>query len=150
MPRAGENSLGYLMNQSQRLLTRNLQNRLRELGVSQPVYVILRHLEASIAREITPADVADDLRMDHSTISRHVDQAIEEGLVIATPHPLHRRARLLGLTDKGRALLPALHDAAGWTVVRGLNGFTNEEVGELQAYLRRMLRNLEEAEGPDS
>jgi hypothetical protein len=50
---------------------------------------------------------------------------------------------VLALTPKAEAALPAIVDVGHWTLERGLNGFTNEEIAQLQGFLLRVVRNLD-------
>lgn len=147
MPRAGESNIGYLINQAGRLLTKQLNARLEELDLTQPGYALLRSVTAIKDRPVTISDIADDLRMDNGHVMRAVDLAVQQGWLLTEPHPEMRRALILKVSDKTKAVMPAITDAGHWTLEAGLNGFTHEEIDQLRGYLQRLVRNLEAAEG---
>ena len=56
---------------------------------------------------VRPSDVACELSLDLSTISRHVRTLDSGGYLARTPDPEDRRACRLAVTDAGRALIDA-------------------------------------------
>lgn len=54
------------------------------------------------ARPRTQVFLAENLRLDASTVSRLVDGLVDRGWAKRQPHPSSRRAVLVGLTAKGR------------------------------------------------
>jgi DNA-binding MarR family transcriptional regulator len=146
MPRAGENNIGYLMNQGARLLGRLLNHRLKDLELSQSSYALIRSVAALSDHPVTVTEVAEDLRMEPSAVVHAAERIAEQGWITVERHPEHRRARILKLTPKAKAMMPAIADTGHWTLEAGLNGFTNEEIDQLRAYLQRLVRNLESAD----
>jgi DNA-binding MarR family transcriptional regulator len=143
MPKGGEHNIGYLVNQNARLLGSRLNQRLRELELTQREYALILSINAIKDRPVTATEVAEDLHTDRAGVARAVECAEAQGWVLTEPHPELRRARILALTPKAKAALPALLDIGHWTLECSLNGFTGEELDALRGYLQRMLRNLE-------
>ena len=50
-------------------------------------------------------DLAESMKLDASTVSRHVQQLGDHGLVHRDPDPADGRASIIGLTDEGRDAL---------------------------------------------
>lgn len=143
MPRAGEDNIGYLVNQSARLLTKSLNGRLKEHGLTQGQYAVIRSIDSIRDRPVTATELSDDLRLEPSATAHAVDRAVAHGWVVALPHAEHSRARVLELTPQARSALPVIKDAGHWTLSMGLNGFTREEIGQLKSLLQRLVTNLE-------
>jgi DNA-binding MarR family transcriptional regulator len=52
-----------------------------------------------------------------------------------------RRLVYLELTERGRELYPTMREISRRVLNRFLRGFSREEAGQLEGYLRRMLAN---------
>ncbi len=55
-----------------------------------------------LLRTTSPTDVADQLRVPATSISRHVARLTDAGLVRRSPNPSDGRSAILELTDEGR------------------------------------------------
>src|SRR4029450_12028165 len=98
---------------------------------------------AAVFAQISPegsrlSDLARGAGMTPQAMGELVDELEELGYVVRRPHPTDRRAKLIGLTPKGRDCI-----AAGITTVRGLEGKIADILGERgRSDLRRLLREL--------
>jgi hypothetical protein len=80
-----------------------------------------------------------------------VDRLERDGLVERVADPYDRRGLLVGLTNKGRALVSRVGPSHLETERRLLAALTQEEQAELARLLRKLLIGLEERfAGPDS
>jgi DNA-binding MarR family transcriptional regulator len=68
-----------------------------------PATMVLHRVAAT--ESIRPRRLAEELRLDQSTVSRHVAGLEQQGLLTRTPDPDDGRACRLTLTDAGTALL---------------------------------------------
>ncbi|WP_199192976.1 MarR family winged helix-turn-helix transcriptional regulator [Amycolatopsis sp. BJA-103] len=73
-----------------------------------------------------------------------------DGLVRRTPAEHDRRVSLISLTESGRAKLTQVHSALFETNDQALQGFSADDVALLLDLLRRLVANLDEADGPAS
>ncbi len=64
------------------------------------------------SEEITLQELAKQLRLDKSTVSRLVTQLVEHDLVLRTVNPENRREIHITLSERGRAVLDELLMAA--------------------------------------
>lgn len=133
---------GFLLNQGSRALRSTLAKDLRVHGIGEDEWVLLRNAyerERAERPQATPRDLAGELNMHVEDIVAAAERLARDRW-IALGSDDSRAA--IALTDKARRILPGLVDMSNWTAERALNGFTNEEVGELTAYLERLCRNL--------
>ncbi|MEU8545963.1 MarR family winged helix-turn-helix transcriptional regulator [Streptomyces roseoverticillatus] len=63
-------------------------------------------------RDATTADLAEHLDMSKQAAAQLVEELVRKGYVERRPHPHDARARLLALTDRGRAATRAADEAA--------------------------------------
>jgi DNA-binding MarR family transcriptional regulator len=132
---------GGLLNRVGRELAAFTDRRLREVGLTSQQAALLLHASRD-AR--TPTELAAELGTDTAGMTRLLDRVAAMGLVERVRHPVDRRSVTVGLTERGRALLPELGPIFGRVTSRVFAGFTDEEVATTSALLGRMLDNLAE------
>jgi MarR family transcriptional regulator, transcriptional regulator for hemolysin len=93
-------------------------------------------------------EIADGVRIEGATMTRHLDRLEAEGFVARRPDPEDRRATLVDLTSAGRrthrrlrAIMSAAHDAC-WTGIRDRDRETTRRVA------MRLSQNVEALAGP--
>ncbi|HYJ54296.1 MAG TPA: MarR family transcriptional regulator [Mycobacterium sp.] len=105
-------------------------------GLTMWGYVVLSALDRGAIR--TQAALAEAINADKTRIIRTLDELQEQGYIERLPDPDDRRARLLAITDEGRAL----KDAAQAEIQRGEERWLAAlSPGERQVFLR-VLRRL--------
>ena len=92
---------------------------------------------------LTISQLSAQTSLANTTLTSMLDRMEQSGLIVRTPSPTDRRALLIRLTDKARALR-ADYDR----ISQRMNdlyylGFTEEEVRQLESYLQRILNNLQ-------
>lgn len=129
-------------------LGRAFRNRLAPAGVETGMHFLLRTLARIGPARVT--EVAAEVRLDTSTVSRHVQNLERQGYVARTQDPLDGRAYRLELSPPGRSLLDTLHHDHVATLQDLIDGWTTDEVDELTGYLTRLVRDLHDhdAAGP--
>ena len=85
-----------------RLYRRELDLALRQYGVSEATVLPIRYL-AQLGDQTRQGQLAQMMRLEGPTLVRVIDQLQAGGLVERVPDEEDRRARLIRLTDKGRA-----------------------------------------------
>ena len=104
------------------------------LGLS---FARVRALRRLAARPHTLRELAAELLADPPYVTLIVDDLEERGLVQRTPHPQDRRAKLVQLTDAGRAAA-ARADAILDTPPDALVGLSAEDLAALLRVLERL------------
>ncbi len=95
---AGQADLAFLLEHAGHVLTTELTARLAEVGISQRGYCVL---SKAVSGDHTQIQLAEKCQMDKTTMVITLDALEKAGFVERTPSPTDRRARLVGLTDKG-------------------------------------------------
>ncbi|RAI44044.1 MarR family winged helix-turn-helix transcriptional regulator [Rhodoplanes roseus] len=110
---------------------------------------------AMAGRGAPVAHIARDMGLTRQSVQRVVDVMVAEGLVGFADNPHHRRAKLVGLTARGRAA----YDAAilrhvGWSnaLAEGLlaDGVTADDIVGATAVMRTLLARLETTAATES
>jgi DNA-binding MarR family transcriptional regulator len=87
-------------------------------------------------------DIAEAMQLDASTVSRHVHQLGERGLVRSEPDPADGRARIIALSDAGADSLRKTFDRRRTFITEALEGWTGDERARLRHDLSRLATSL--------
>jgi DNA-binding MarR family transcriptional regulator len=88
------------------------------------------------------SDLAEQLRIDLSVVSRQVAALIDAGLVARAADPTDRRVHRLAITDEGLATFRHHRERMGELISRGLADWSDEDVVVLASSLRRFADSL--------
>jgi len=104
------------------------------------LYVLWNHDAISIQ------ELANRTGLANATLTSMLDRMEQKQLLERTPAPGDRRKCLIALTDKARALEVEYHAVCEQMTDLTYQGFSREEITQLEAYLERVLENVREAE----
>ncbi|MBL4837703.1 MAG: MarR family transcriptional regulator [Kordiimonadaceae bacterium] len=94
------------LTQAQRLLSSELANDIKPLGISVDMWITLNALEETPGLAMTK--VADKLCLYLPTVTKLIDRMVSDNYVYRKPHQTDRRRVLIFPTDRG---LTVLHEA---------------------------------------
>ena len=113
-------SLGVRSEQQERIagVRADARRIVRELGFIEqtvagtpyPPSAVHALIEIDRASGITAAELADELLLDRSTVSRMLRKLVDAGEIREDQGAEDRRHKLLSLTDKGRRTVGTLHE----------------------------------------
>lgn len=92
---------------------------------------------------LTISQLSAQTSLANTTLTSMLDRMEQSGLIVRTPSPTDRRALLIRLTDKARALREDYDRISQRMNDLYYLGFTEEEVHQLESYLERILNNLQ-------
>lgn len=104
-----DTSVGYLTNWAGRLLVRELERHLSQIGLMpahMPVLLALENGEAS------QKAIAERAGVEQATMTATLNRMERDGLVSRRPNPDDGRSQLVALTQKAREKLPLVEAAA--------------------------------------
>lgn len=132
--------LGYLLNDSARLLRRAFDERVRGLGLTS----VQARLLLNLAKfpDNNQAFYADRLEVEPITLTRIVDRMEDAGWVERVADPADRRARRLHLTPKAAAIVGPVRQTIDAMVADMTEGLTVAERATLTRALTRIAANL--------
>jgi len=129
-----------LIHQVSRELTTALERRLAPHDITTQQAALLINAARG---ETSPKRLTSLLGTDTAGMTRLLDRLEDKGLVKRHSNPGDRRAIIIEVTQKGRALVPAVAPAFGRSAQQLLTGLSAAEVGQLTGLLQRMLTNLD-------
>ncbi|WP_329461820.1 MarR family winged helix-turn-helix transcriptional regulator [Streptomyces sp. NBC_01431] len=136
-------ALGILLRRTTRAqLHRRLTEGMGE-GVDEATYPVLSALARTGPR--SAADLAPDVGIDRSGVTRRASRLEAAGLISREPDPHDRRAQLLVLTERGRLAVAELRARLAAHITTSLSTWPP---GEAEAFAHQLHRFI--AEGPFS
>lgn len=135
-----DRSLGFLVHDVARLMTKRFDQRAKALGLSRAQWRALAHLARS--EGINQAGLAEILDVEPITLVRLIDRMEEAGWVERRPHASDRRVRLLYLTEKARAIFARMRIIGAAVRDDAMAGLADAEREQLIDLLLRVRGNL--------
>ena len=135
-----DQSLGFLISDTARLMRRRFDQRARHLGLTRAQWQVLAHLNRN--EGINQTGLADLLDIEPITLCRTIDRMEDGGWVERRPDPRDRRARLLFLTERARPLLGEMRGLAEEVYGEALAGLPAGTRAALSEILMAMRANL--------
>jgi DNA-binding MarR family transcriptional regulator len=123
--------------------------RLSRLPVDEPVdkagLAVLHELRR--LGTVRPSDLAADMRLDLSTISRHLRSLEQQGLAQRTADPDDARALRISITDSGGGVLKRMMDRRAATIRDAIAHWPQEDRAALRQLLGRLAGDLSDIAG---
>jgi len=132
-------SATYLASQLAKGFSRSLQQRAAGLGFSPGQFPILVELWAEDG--LTQKQLLERVDIEQATMANTLSRMERDGLVTRVPHPSDKRAQLVHLTEKGKAMQAGAIEAAIAADQQLFKGFRVFERELLLEYIRRILEN---------
>ena len=131
----------YLLSDTARLLRREFDARVRQLGVTGPQARLLLLLETSEGEN--QGFYAERLEVEAISLGRMLDRMGDAGLIERRTDPSDRRAWRIHLTARSRALIGQLRGCIEALDAVLLAGFAPAERGDFSALLAKMRGNID-------
>jgi MarR family transcriptional regulator, transcriptional regulator for hemolysin len=135
-----EQSIGFLISDTARLMRRRFDQRARHLGLTRAQWQVLAHLQRN--EGINQIGLADLLDIEAITLCRTIDRMEEGGWVERRADPNDRRARLLFLTERARPFIADMRAIAEEIYAEALAGLPADTRQTLTEILTAMRTNL--------
>ncbi len=132
-------SVGFFLGRSRKTFILALEAELAPYDISSSQWAVILNLANGNAS--TAGDLAKFMRYDPGGMTRLLDRLERKGFLRRVPSPDDRRSMQLELTAAGKALRPKIVNALVSVLNRLLQGFTPQEVQQLQSLLARMIAN---------
>lgn len=133
-------SAAYLAGLLAKEAARALQARAKACGFAPAQLPVL--VELWSCDGLTQRQLLDRLDIEQATMANTLARMERDGLVMRSPHPTDRRAQLVHLTERGRAMRIDALAAAEDAEAELFQGFRRFERELLLEYMRMMLANV--------
>jgi DNA-binding MarR family transcriptional regulator len=135
-----QQTLGFLLNDTSRLLRKRFEQRARGFGLTRAQWQALAYLARN--EGIQQSALADILELEPITLGRIVDRLEAAELIQRRRHETDRRAWRLFLEPKAHDLLTHMFVIGDATRAEALDGVSEEDRAVLTRVLSRMKSNL--------
>lgn len=141
-----EDSLGYLVNRTARMMAGQLADELRPHGVGIGQWAVLIFLWQRDGT--SQAELSRVVAIEPPTMARTIDRMVRDGLVTRAPDASDRRVSRIYLTERGRALRAELVPLAVRVNTANLARLTAAEGRELRRLLAKLIQDPDEDLAP--
>lgn len=138
-----QQTLGFILNDTARLLRKRFEQRARHLGLTRAQWQALAYLARN--EGIQQSALADILELEPITVGRILDRLEAAEMIERRRHAADRRVWLLHLRPKAHALIKDMFDIGDATRAEALAGVSETDRETLTRILIRMKANLAEA-----
>ena len=139
-------SAGYLVNNLARLLVELLRNRIAPLGIVPGQFPALLALWEKDG--LTQKELLATLDIEQATLANTLTRMERDGLLTRKEHPADARARTIHLTEKGRSIRDAAHQAALQINQDVLADLSKEETQAFLSYMQRVIGTIKATQKP--
>ncbi len=133
-------SAGYLVNHIARLFADGLRKRVEPLGIVPGQFPAL--LELWIEDGQTQKQLVEKLDIEQATLANTLARMERDGLIVRTPHPSDRRAKIVRLTEKAKAIRDDAYAAASATNDQAMSAFSADERRQFVELMQRIVTTL--------
>lgn len=103
---------------------------------------IIHYMVSNQGKDIFQKDLENELALTRSNVSKVVDQMVQKGLILRSPVEHDARLKKLTLTEKALEIDRQVEKNIADTEKRLTEGFTQEELEQLEEYLHRLTENI--------
>jgi MarR family transcriptional regulator, transcriptional regulator for hemolysin len=138
-------SFGRLLVLTAKAAREVLDARLQSMGASHAAWLVLHALIQHHAEGSSQRALAEHLRIEGPTMTRHLDRLEAGGLIERRPDPQDRRNTLVYSTPEGKRTLQRLTSVMETAQGDFLEGLTPDEMDTLTRLMQRVRDNVERA-----
>ena len=138
-------SAGYMTNLAARLFAREVDRKVRELGVSAGYLPVFFALAAGKA--MTQTALANVAAIEQPTMAATLTRMERDGLIQRQPDPNVGRSSLVSLTPAAQKKVKAVEAAVSKVNDRALSGLSEKERATFMTALDAIIRALQTDEG---
>jgi MarR family transcriptional regulator, transcriptional regulator for hemolysin len=135
-----ERSVGYVLFETARLMSKRFDQRARHLGLTRAQCQTLSRL--AVNEGINQAGLAELLELEPISLARLLDRMELAGWVERRADPADRRARRLYMTEKAKPLFDQIMAVAYDVRMEALEGLSEDDRDRLLAMLQHARANL--------
>ncbi len=135
-----EESAGYLINHLARLFAKELQKRIKPLGIVPGQFPVL--LELWTRDGITQRELLQEIDVEQATLANTLTRMERDGLIRRTKHPADARSQQVWLTDKALKVKAEAYRSATQTNRDALAGLSDAEKALFIELMQKIISSM--------
>ncbi|MEX0346857.1 MAG: MarR family winged helix-turn-helix transcriptional regulator [Rhizobiaceae bacterium] len=135
-----EESAGYLINHLARLFAKELQKRIKPLGIVPGQFPVL--LELWSKDGITQRELLKEIDVEQATLANTLTRMERDGLIRRTKHPADARSQQVWLTEKASKVKAEAYRAATQTNLDALSGLSDAEKALFIELMKKIIDSM--------
>jgi DNA-binding MarR family transcriptional regulator len=138
------NQIGFTVKQINNIYEKELNERLKKLGITSSQCAVLDYLFHTNKEEVNQRDVEKNLSLKNPTVTGILKRMEEKGFILSVPNAADKRKKNIYLTEKAYDIQRKM-DADRRKLDKRLTiGLTKKEVEALSRGLEKVLYNISE------
>lgn len=138
------NQIGFIVKQINNIYEKELNERLKNLGITSSQCAVLDYLFHTNKEEVNQRDVERNLSLKNPTVTGILKRMEEKGFILCVPNATDKRKKNIYLTEKAYDIQRKM-DADRRKLDKRLTiGLSKKEVESLSRVLEKVLYNISE------
>ena len=138
------NQIGFIVKQINNIYEKELNERLKNLGITSSQCAVLDYLFHTNKEEVNQRDVERSLSLKNPTVTGILKRMEEKGFILCVPNTIDKRKKNIYLTEKAYDIQRKM-DADRRKLDKRLTiGLSKKEVESLSRVLEEVLYNISE------
>lgn len=138
------NQIGFIVKQINNIYEKELNERLKKLGITSSQCAVLDYLFHTNKEEVNQRDVKRSLSLKNPTVTGILKRMEEKGFILSVPNAVDKRKKNIYLTEKAYDIQRKM-DADRRKLDKRLTiGLSKKEVAALSRGLEKVLYNISE------
>lgn len=138
------NQIGFIVKQINNIYEKELNERLKKLGITSSQCAVLDYLFHTNKEEVNQRDVEKSLSLKNPTVTGILKRMEEKGFILSVPNAVDKRKKNIYLTEKAYDIQRKM-DADRRKLDKRLTiGLSKKEVAALSRGLEKVLYNISE------
>lgn len=136
--------IGFLIKQINNVFEKELNDRLRTVGITSSQCAVLDYLFHTNKEEVNQRDVERNLNLKNPTVTGLLNRLDEKGYILCVPNEEDKRKKNIYLTEKAYDIQRRMEADRKKLDKRLTMGLTKKEVAAVTRALEKMLYNIAE------
>ncbi len=124
-------------------LEANMNERLREFGITITQLDILIYLHMNSKATVSQKDICDFLKVKHTSLIDVLKRLESKGLIERTINQDNARCNCVLLTQKAESLIESIKNNRDYMEKLVFKDFSNDEMSQIEYLLNKIINNLE-------
>lgn len=138
------NQIGFTVKQINNIYEKELNERLKKLGITSSQCAVLDYLFHTNKEEVNQRDVEKNLSLKNPTVTGILRRMEEKGFILSVPNDNDKRKKNIYLTEKAYDIQRKMDADRRKLDKRLVIGMSKKEVDALSRALEKVLYNISE------